>query len=278
MTFISKHEERDSELPKEREKLLDNIQNDLFEDDNILAFFYGGSIGNETTDLFSDIDLRVVVKPDKINEYVLNKKNHAENWGKVLYFEDLNPSSIYIVAHYDSFIKVDIFYYTPEYIQPSVWLKNIKILKDTDGMLTNILEQSLNHTYEPTLDEFEFWRTKFFAHLHEAYRRTLRKEYYYALDCIDKLRLSIVTAWYMESGMQPNSFGDWAKYEGNRSSLKDWQKSLLESWECKRDTVEIMNVMRSIVFEFKEVHRSLCNTVGVKEDPEWVNRIINSVL
>lgn len=190
----------------------------------------------------------------------------------------MNPSSIYIVAHYDSFIKVDIFYYTPEYIQPSVWLKNIKILKDTDEMITNILKQSLNLTYKPSLDEFELWRTKFFAYLHEAYRRALREEYYYALDCIDKLRLSIVTAWYMESGIQPNSFGDWAKYEGNRSSLKDWQKSLLESWECERDTVEIMNVMRSIVFEFKEVHCSLSKAVGVKEDPEWINRIINLVL
>lgn len=278
MTFISKHEERDSELPKERKKLLNNIQNDLFEDDNVLAFFYGGSLGNENTDFFSDIDLRVVVKPEKINDYISNKKNRAENWGGILYFEDLNPSSIYIVAHYDSFIKADIFYYTPEYIQPSVWLKNIKILKDTDEMITNILKQSLNLTYKPSLDEFEFWRTKFFAHLHEAYRRALREEYYYALDCIDKLRLSIVTAWYMESGIQPNSFGDWAKYEGNRSSLKDWQKSLLESWDCERDTVEIMNVMRSIVFEFKEVHCSLSKAVGVKEDPEWINRIINLVL
>lgn len=75
MTFISKHEERDSELPKERKKLLNNIQNDLFEDDNVLAFFYGGSLGNENTDIFSDIDLRVVVKPEKINDYISNKKS-----------------------------------------------------------------------------------------------------------------------------------------------------------------------------------------------------------
>jgi len=106
----------------------------------------------------------------------------------------------------------------------------------------------------------------------------MRKEYYYALDCIDKLRLSISTAWYMDSGIQPNSFGDWAKYEGDRSELEDWQKTLLEGWECGRDTIEIMNVMRGIVCEFKEVHRSLCDTLGVQEDSEWVNRIVNMVL
>ncbi|WP_211342327.1 hypothetical protein [Aquisalibacillus elongatus] len=112
----------------------------------------------------------------------------------------------------------------------------------------------------------------------EAYRRAIRKEYYYALNCIDKLRLSISTAWYMDAGIQPNTFGDWAKYEGKRSELEDWQKSLLEAWECGRDTEEIINVMKSIVLEFKKVHRSLCDELDIKEDSEWVNKIVNMVL
>ena len=103
---------------------------------------------------------------------------------------------------------MDTFYYKPEDIQPSVWLKNIKIIKDTDGMLADILDKSMALSYEPTIDEFELWRTKFFAYFHEAYRRVMRKEYYYALKCIDGLRLSMATAWYMEVGIQPNTFGD----------------------------------------------------------------------
>lgn len=73
MGFVSKHKERDYELPNNRKKLLDEIQNDLLDDDNVLAIFYGGSIGSENTDAFSDIDLRVVVKPDRINEYISSK-------------------------------------------------------------------------------------------------------------------------------------------------------------------------------------------------------------
>lgn len=230
MGFVSNHGVRDAELPNSRRKLLDAINSDLFEDDNVLAFFYGGSIGNENTDLFSDIDLRVVVKPDKIKEYISNKKNRAKNWGNVLYFEEINPLSNYTVAHYDCFIKVDTFYYNPDNLQPSIWLKNIKIIKDTDEMMANILKRSMILTYKPTVEEFEIWRTKFFAYLHEAYRRAMRKEYYYALNCIDKLRLSMLTAWYMTSGIQPNTFGDWAKYEGDKSKLEDWQKALLEKW------------------------------------------------
>lgn len=278
MGFVNKHKKRDSELPNYRRQLLDAIERDLINDENVKALFYGGSIGNEITDNYSDIDLRVVVKPDKINEYISNKENRAKNWGNVLYFEDLNRFSIYTVAHYDCFVKVDTFYYTPDNIQPSIWLKNIKIAKDTDNMMLNILEGSMDLTYKPSMDEFETWKTKFFAYLHEAYRRTMRKEYYYALNCVDKLRLSMTTAWYMNSGIQPNTFGDWAKYEGDRSKLENWQKSLLINWECGRDTKEIFNVLTGIVHEFKKAHSSLCDTLEIKENSEQLNKIVNMVL
>lgn len=276
--FVSKHEARDVELPEYREKIVTSIENDLLNDDNVLALFYGGSIANENTDQFSDIDLRVVVRSEKIKEYIANKNNRPSEWGNVLYIEDVNPYSIYTVIHYDSFIKVDIFYYQLEDIQPSVWLKNIKIRKDNNEMLAEILNNSMELSYELSVDEFELWRSKFFAHLHEAYKRAMREEYYYALNCIDKLRLSMASAWYMNAGFQPNAFGDWAKYEGKKSELDSWQQSLLASWECGRNTAEIINVMKSIVHEFRKVHSSLCEKLEVDENSEWVNKIVNMVL
>ena len=276
--FVSRHEGRDVNLPIHRERLMKAIESDLLNDDDVLAAFYGGSIGNENTDLYSDIDLRVVVKTTKINEYVSNKLTRPRKWGTVLYFEDTYPTSIYTVVHFDCFVKVDTFYYDQEDIVPSVWLKNIKIIKDTKAMLANILEKSKLLSYGPTIAEIELWRTKFFAHLHEAYRRTMREEYYYALRSIDNLRLSMITAWYMEVGVQPNTFGDWSKYEGDRSELVDWQQSLLKSWACGRNPIEIMAVMKSIATEFKKVHKSLCSRLEVEEDSEWVNKIIGLVI
>lgn len=106
----------------------------------------------------------------------------------------------------------------------------------------------------------------------------MRKEYYYALNCIDQLRLSMVTAWYMIADVQPNTFGDWANYEGGRSKLEDWQKSLLESWMCGRNPQEIFQVMDRIVHEFRKVHYSLCGILHWKEDEAWLDEIINKVL
>lgn len=278
MGFVSKFEQRDLRLPDHRSKLLTSIESDLLNDDNVLAVFYGGSIGSENTDLYSDIDLRIVVKPEKIKEYISNKNTRPNNWGNVLFIEDANPFSIYTVIHYDCFVKVDTFYYKPNDIHPSIWLKNIKVIKDTNELMSGVLDKSMNLRYKPSLEEFELWRMKFFAYLHEIYRRVMREEYYYALDCIDNLRLSISMAWYMDKGLQPNAFGDWAKYEAERSGLEDWQQSILKSWECGRNTMEITGVMKSIVMEFKDVHRSLCNKLEVEENPVWVNKIIGLVV
>ncbi|GAA0603364.1 hypothetical protein GCM10009001_20410 [Virgibacillus siamensis] len=277
MGFETKHRNRDLEIPKHRQILLNTIEQDLLSDENIIAVFYGGSIGNQNTDLYSDIDLRIVVKDEVFEEYRLNKKQRAKKWGKVLFFEDF-PWATYSIAHFDSFIKVDTFYFKIKDIKPSVWLQNIKIVHDTNGLVNDVLERSMSLSYKPNVEEIEIWRTKFFAYVHEAYRRTMRKEVYYALQCLDNLRMSMVTAWYMETGIQPNTFGDWAKIEGQRSKLQDWQLSLLADWHSSREPNEILNVIKSIVPEFIKVHNSLCEKYEIEENPEKVNEILDMVL
>jgi len=268
--------QRDLDIPKHRQNLIKELELDLINDNNVLAVFYGGSIANQNTDLYSDIDLRIVIKDEVFEEYRLNKKQRANKWGNVLFFEDF-PWATYSIAHYDSFIKVDSFYYKTKDIQPSVWLQNIKIVHDNTGLVKTVLEKSMSLSYKPTIEEVDIWRSKFFAYVHEAYRRIMRKEIYYALHCLDNLRLSMTTAWYMEAGIHPNTFGDWAKLEGKRSKLCDWQLALLEQWFSNRQPVEIMSAIKSMLPEFKRVHKSLCNKLGLEEDPEWVDTILNMV-
>ena len=277
MGLDNKHRDRDLKIPKYRQTMLKEIEQDLLKDENVLAVFYGGSIGNRNTDLYSDIDLRIVVKDEMFEEYRLNKRERAKNWGKVLFFEDF-PWATYIVAHYDNFIKVDTFYYRKEDIQPSVWLQNISIVFDTTGFMEEILKKSMNLFFRPTVQEVEIWRTKFFAYVHEAYRRVNRKEMYYALNCLDNLRVSMAMAWYMDKGLQPNAFGDWAKYEGVRSELDNWQLALLADWHSSREPNDLMDVLKKIIPEFKKTHKRLCEKVEIEEEPEWVDEILGMVL
>ncbi|MGG1443392.1 hypothetical protein ABE354_15305 [Brevibacillus laterosporus] len=93
---------------------------------------------------YSDIDLRIIVKDEFFEEYRANKKQRAKNWGNVLFYED-DPLANYSVAHFSSFIKVDSFYYQTEEMQPSIWLQNIRITHDTDGMMRTFWSSPCNY-------------------------------------------------------------------------------------------------------------------------------------
>ncbi|MCR8935997.1 hypothetical protein O0555_01310 [Brevibacillus laterosporus] len=214
---------------------------------------------------YSDIDLRIIVKDEFFEEYRANKKQRAKNWGNVLFYED-DPLANYSVAHFSSFIKVDSFYYQTEEMQPSIWLQNIRITHDTDGMMTNILEQSMQLLYTPTTEDIEISRSKFFAYVHDTYRRVMREEMYYALQCVDTLHFLVAAAWLMEAGIQPNTLGGWAKMEGSRSNLQNWQLTLLANWDCSKDSVKILHVLHCIIVEYKKVHNNLCREYHIAEN------------
>lgn len=273
----SKHLQRDIEIPIHRQKIKEAIEKDLAGDPFIIAVFYGGSIGNQNSDYYSDIDLRIVVAEEAFDRYREEKQKRAARWGDILFFEDI-PFSNYSTAHYENFVKVDMFYYRLKDVLPSFWLRNIEVFYDSSEMLEDVVAKSRQLTFEPTIEDVDLWRTKFFAALHELYRRVMRAELYYAASCLDTMRFLITVGWYMEVGIQPNALGDWAKIEGNRSLLQQWQLEELAKWDSSRNPDEMMAVAPKIVEAFKKVHKSLCEQVGMEEDRAWVEQVLRKVL
>ncbi|MQR97074.1 aminoglycoside 6-adenylyltransferase [Fictibacillus phosphorivorans] len=269
-------QKRDEELPFQRKKIMENIEQDLVADNNVLAVFYGGSIGKENTDLYSDIDLRVVVLDAVFEKFRENKKKRAANWGKVLFYEDF-PWTNYSIAHYYSFVKVDTFYYKKKDLHPSIWMQHLKIVYDPEGHVKSIRQQSLQLSYTPTIEEVELWRTKFFAYVHEFYRRIMRSELSYAKQCLDNVIYSIVSGWYMIAGLQPNSFGDWSKVEGKSSPLADWQHMLLSEWRYNSYEEDMLRILRNILPQFQKLHKELCEIVEITYEPKWEEEILKKV-
>ncbi|MGM0854785.1 MAG: nucleotidyltransferase domain-containing protein [Bacillota bacterium] len=261
----------------ERQKLRDSIKQDLLKDENVVAYFYGGSMAKGNHDRYSDLDLRIVVKDSIFGEYRKRKKERAGNWGNVLFYEDF-PWAVHTVAHYSCFVKVDAFYYKRRDLKPSLYMKEADIIFDPHRIVQETVNASQALNYHVTLEEFKLWRSKFFAHTHEVYRRTNRGELYYALHSLDMMRWSVAAGWDMENGRVPNAPGDWSRYEGERSPFTEEQKELLESWGCSRNPDEIYSVMKAIVPEFKLLHRSLCRNLGVEENGAWVDEILGMVL
>lgn len=275
MGFVSKHLERDQSLPKYRDVLLENALNDLTSDSNVLAIYLAGSLARGNFDNYSDIDLHTVVTPEKKADFIKEKGNRAGKWGNVLFYEDFHPSSPVVVTHYDSFVKVDSWYHSPEEVKPSIWLKGYKVLYDPNNMISVVINDSSFEVYKPSPEEVEFWRGKLFAFIHETYRAVMRNENYYALSNLDRVRWLIVSGWFMEMEQQLDSpYGVWSKIEGNRSKLKGWQLSLLESWDCGRNTNQIMKTMGSMVPEILRLNKHLSIQVNIKENEEQLKKII----
>lgn len=105
MGFVTRHKERDEKLFEDMQKIRIAIKNDLSNDKEVLAIFYGGSTVRGNNDLYSDLDLRVVVTEEAYSKYIANKKERARNWGEVLYFEDRGQNVPYSIAHFKNFIN-----------------------------------------------------------------------------------------------------------------------------------------------------------------------------
>ncbi|MDX5476233.1 MAG: hypothetical protein LPK00_11925 [Bacillaceae bacterium] len=265
---LTKHIERDKNLPSERKQLMDAIEADVKNDPNIVAAFYGGSIANENEDNYSDIDLRIIVKEQAFEQYRLKKKERAKNWGEVLFYEDF-PWAPYSIAHFKNFIKVDTFYYKDIDIQPSLYLKNMKIIHDSDEILMRVLKLSNTQTFSFSQEELDVWVGKVYAYLHETYRRVMRNEFNYAFSMLEALRFSVVIGWLTEKEIPANNFGDWSKIEGSRSPLTEEQLTLLASWDNpSRDKKEILNLAKAIFTEFKLVHNKICEKYNLNEELE----------
>lgn len=275
MGFVSRHIERDLSLPKHREVLLENALNDLTSDSNVLGIYQAGSLARGNFDNYSDIDLHIIVTPEKKANFIKDKQNRARKWGAVLFFEDFNPSSPVVVSHYDSFIKVDSWYHSPEEVVPSIWLKGYKVLYDPNNIIRVVIKESSYKIYKPSLEEVEFWRGKLVAFIHETYRAVMRNEIYYALSNLDRVRWLIASGWYMEMEQHLDSpYGVWSKIEGSRSKLKDWQLFLLESWDCGRNTNQIMKTVVNMVPEILRLNKSLFKQVNIEENEDQIRKIL----
>ncbi|MEG0256537.1 MAG: hypothetical protein RR554_11540 [Vagococcus sp.] len=270
----------DSNLPVDRDRLKNRLIRLVKEDEEIIGCYFGGSIGSKTEDFYSDIDARIVVG-DNVN---LKRKQQEiiRSIGEYLFIEKFNEN--YSVIHYATFIKLDLFIYTPEMLEASIWMKKIEIVKD-DGLLHELAEESQKLDYQITQDEFDQLVNKYYAYYFELYRSWKREEYNYLEDLTMGIKHSLVSMWYVSKGYVPNKNLDWAKYEGRKTQLSHLETNFLLSYTpCTVDMLETFTKkMEILVLEaaekiaaynnlafsidtFRKVHRRVSFKVEEKEE------------
>ncbi|MGF2053210.1 hypothetical protein [Vagococcus fluvialis] len=239
----------DSNLPVDRDRLKNRLIRLVKEDEEILGCFFSGSIGTKTEDNYSDIDARIIVK-DNINL----KRKQVEiirAIGKYLFIEKLEEKSS--IIHYDTFIKLDLFVYTVEDLTPSIWMKNIAIVKDF-GLLEDLSKKSQSLSYSITQKEFDELINNYYADYFELYRCWKREEYNYLDHLILSMKHCLVSMWYVSKGFAPNPAMDWAKYEGRKTKLTHLEANFILSYTPfeLEQLEEFTKKMEILVFEAAE--------------------------
>lgn len=264
--FLDRHRARDLALPRYREELLTAITQDVTTDSRVRAAFVGGSLGTGDEDLYSDIDLRIVVDAEDVDDFVANKAARPQRWGSVLFYEDLGPRVAHTVAHFEGFIKVDCFYYRVAEVTPSLALQHIRILHDPEGVIGDVLRRPQSLVYYPAAAEVERWRYKVLAYAHEVYRRCRRSELSYARQMIIGLAGYAMVGWHMEAGRWPDLWADWAKAEGPRSVLASWQQDLLSAWHPPWSGPAMLDLMATMEPELSRLNDRLSELTGCDPD------------
>ena len=208
-----------------RDALLQKVSRLAENSPAVQGIFLGGSLAAGNPDAYSDIDFRVVIDPAMDKELLLG--DLLRQLEPILFIE--TKTNFYAVIHFDTFIKLDLFLYYPAELLPSPWLANIAIQSDHTQHLHEVKAQSAALRHQVTQAEFDFFLTKYYANLHEYYRRWKRDERNYTATCQLMILHCLVSFWYLEKGLVPNSLGDWSKYEGARTQLTADQLTQLSS-------------------------------------------------
>ncbi|WP_142254865.1 nucleotidyltransferase domain-containing protein [Mammaliicoccus sciuri] len=192
--------------------------------DEILAAFYGGSLARNDSDIYSDIDLRIVINEDaKREKFICEFIDLFEN---ILFIEE--KTSNFSVLHLDDLLKIDVFIFYKYELTPSIWMNNIYILKDDNEFLSQIKIQA-NKTVTISPERIAYIRNKYLAYLIETYKREKREEFHYVNYSINMMANILCYLWYLDIGEEPNSLGDWSKYQGSRTKLNSYRENILNN-------------------------------------------------
>jgi hypothetical protein len=185
---------REQALIDARDQLLSIAHRHFTSDADVVGLFLSGSLAAGSSDAYSDIDLRVVVRPEKQAWFIEHRCEIPRSWPDFL-FNEWRPGTRHCVSHFRSFVKIDIFYFSENSLPPSPWYAlPTRILFDPHGVIERLVRASAGLRFEVTDEDLDYSISKGLAAAHEALRRTQRQELLFAQTLLDELRFHIIQA------------------------------------------------------------------------------------
>jgi hypothetical protein len=147
---------REQRLIDARDQLLGIARQEFESNVDVVGLFVAGSLAAGSQDAYSDIDLRVVVKPEKQQWFIEHRREIPRTWPGFL-FNEWRPGTRHCVSHFRSFVKIDIFYFGENDLQPSPWhTLPTTILLDRHGAIERMVRASEHLEFIVTDEDLDF--------------------------------------------------------------------------------------------------------------------------
>lgn len=166
------------------------------------------------------------MKPEKHEWFVEHRREVPASWPDFL-FNEWRPGTIHCVSHFRSFVKIDIFYFSEDELEPSPWYTlPVRILFDRHGVVERLVRRSAELRFEVREEDIDYSISKGLAAAHEAFRRVQRGELLFAQTLLEELRFHIIQAddWLFDRTPRTQLF---SKYDerGSREVIESLRNS-----------------------------------------------------
>ncbi|WP_332304092.1 hypothetical protein [Rhizobium sp. GR12] len=230
-----------------RDRLISVAFSHFSTDPDVLGMFISGSLAAKSSDAYSDIDLRVVVRTERHSWFAEHRRNFPQQWPGFL-FNEWMPGTSHCVSHFRPFNKIDIFYLDAAKLTPSPWYRlPTIILHDPERIVADLTNRSRDMTFTFTADDIDVSISKGLAAAHETYRRAKRGELFYSQTLMDELRQHVMQSDDWLHGRTPET-AVLAKFD--RRSSPEVSQALTDSY-CELDADMILKALSHLLVVYR---------------------------
>lgn len=90
------------------------LTDSLRTDADVQAIFLKGSFGRGEGDAYSDVDLYVMVAPEKLETFLSRRRDHLTTYRPILLEDEINIVAPQLIVVYDDFLHLDFFTVTAD--------------------------------------------------------------------------------------------------------------------------------------------------------------------
>ena len=176
----------------EHRKLLERAVARLWDDARVMGLVVGGSLAHGVADLYSDVDLYVVVRDEAFDEVFAYRDALVEAVGSPLFGFDVDPmpggSTDHIVV-YEGPVKFDLMYLKESDLEPAPKWIGCVVLKDATGHVGEVVAHSEGLAPpRPTSEELLNLNQEFWIRCWYVFGKIERGELWEALDGLHSIR------------------------------------------------------------------------------------------